>query len=330
MITTDGPALRWAVHLPSWQPQDREWVFLKDIIGADERKQVEQFRFHDDKKRAVISRLLKLACVHHALDVAWEEVTIRYTKGNKPYYRSQQDQDKFGAPNFNFNVSHEGDYVVLASEPLCVCGIDVAAPQQARSSPTKTFQELYETFRSQISRAEWQTILRSGHDDATREEAFQQYWSLKEAFAKARGDGLGFDFSRASFTIHPGHPARASVAVDGRPQPLWRFQLQRLGDRHWVSVARGPVQDIVDAWQGFTATLQHPCPSWHHYQVALTAPWPAFQMLSVGDLLPAHLKEAYREACSPCLRMFPHLAVPTYLGSGDNPPVSPRLACVRS
>ena len=37
-------------------------------------------------------------------------------------------------PNWNFNVSHEGDYVVLAAEPLLVCGVDVAAPDQVRGA----------------------------------------------------------------------------------------------------------------------------------------------------------------------------------------------------
>lgn len=47
--------------------------------------------------------------------------------------------DRKRAPNFNFNVSHEGDYVVLASEPLCICGIDVAAPQQVTASSVHQF-----------------------------------------------------------------------------------------------------------------------------------------------------------------------------------------------
>lgn len=35
-----------------------------------------------------------------------------------------QDYDKFGLrfPNFNFNVSHHGDYVAIASEPVCLVG----------------------------------------------------------------------------------------------------------------------------------------------------------------------------------------------------------------
>jgi 4'-phosphopantetheinyl transferase len=40
------------------------------------------------------------------------------------------DYDKLGLtifPNFNFNVSHHGDYVAIASEPLCLVGIDIVS-----------------------------------------------------------------------------------------------------------------------------------------------------------------------------------------------------------
>ena len=36
----------------------------------------------------------------------------------------------------------------------------------------------------------------------------------------------------------------------------WRFALQELGKGHWASVARGPPEDIVDAWQVLQA---HAC-----------------------------------------------------------------------
>ena len=44
---------------------------------------------------------------------------------------------------------------------------------------------------------------------------------MSQAFVKARGDGLGFDFGRAAFCIGLDHPAQANVAVDGKPQPLY-------------------------------------------------------------------------------------------------------------
>ena len=50
--------------------------------------------------------------------------------------------------------------------------------------------------------------------------------------------------------------------------PRWRFFLQELASGHWVSVARGPPDNIVDAWQEFTGTLEQP-----------VIPAPKFQVL---------------------------------------------------
>ena len=47
----------------------------------------------------------------------------------------------------------------------------------------------------------------------------------------------------------------ATVLVDGREVGDWAFYLQPLGD-HWVTVARGPPSDIVDAYGEFTRTLE--------------------------------------------------------------------------
>jgi hypothetical protein len=47
------------------------------------------------------------------------------------------------APNFNYNVSHEGHFVVLASEPHTVCGVDCAAPSQLRRGKPQTMEDIY-------------------------------------------------------------------------------------------------------------------------------------------------------------------------------------------
>jgi phosphopantetheinyl transferase len=56
-----------------------------------------------------------------------------------------------GAPNFNYNVSHEGHFVVLASEPHTICGVDCAAPQQLRRGKTQSMDDIYKV-RSRTER----------------------------------------------------------------------------------------------------------------------------------------------------------------------------------
>ena len=121
------------------------------------------------------------------------------------------------------------------------------------------------------------------------EACFRQHWSLKEAFTKARGDGIAFEFHRIEFSLFGGGGGggseggtaataaaataaaataeggeggaavrlheRASVAVDGQQLAGWRFDIQPLSAGHWVSVARGPPDDAVDEWASFRATF---------------------------------------------------------------------------
>ena len=86
--------------------------------------------------RAVACRLLQRAACHEAYGVAHTAALIQRTKGGKPYLAARPDTALEGTPdpgpNWNFNVSHEGHYVVLAAEPLLLCGVDVAAPDQSR------------------------------------------------------------------------------------------------------------------------------------------------------------------------------------------------------
>ncbi|KAG2650394.1 hypothetical protein PVAP13_1NG193957 [Panicum virgatum] len=38
-------------------------------------------------------------------------------------------------PNFNFNTSHQGDYVGIASEPLCLVGLDIISVFKPQGKP---------------------------------------------------------------------------------------------------------------------------------------------------------------------------------------------------
>ena len=67
---------------------------------------MEAFRFKDDQKRALVSRLLQRQCVSEAMSLSWQSVQIKRTKGRKPFVMNKS-MDRSGAPNFNFNVSHE-------------------------------------------------------------------------------------------------------------------------------------------------------------------------------------------------------------------------------
>lgn len=52
----------------------------------------------------------------------------------------------------------QGDFVVLALEPLCICGIDVAAPSQARATKQHSMDDLSSIFQKQLTSQEVGTL----------------------------------------------------------------------------------------------------------------------------------------------------------------------------
>jgi 4'-phosphopantetheinyl transferase len=222
-----------------------EFDFLLSLLPPDEAAECRKFRFPDDQRRAVVSRLLQRSAAAAVLGLAPADVTIARTKGRKPYVSNPSRP--LHAPNFNYSVSHEGDYVILAAEPICIAGCDVAAPQQLRRRPGQPLAEVLASLKDQLTVAEWDSVQALKADEVAMEAHFRKLWSLKEAFVKATGEGLGFPLAAAEFHLS-GCGRTATVAVRGAPQPGWRFHVHELGGGHWASVARAPVAEVVDAW----------------------------------------------------------------------------------
>lgn len=298
-MTADRGRLRWAVDTKQWDPSPSEFQFLCSLLPSGEAEECSKFRFFDDQKHAVISRLLQRHAAFTALGIPHAAAVIRRTKGRKPYVAN--DAPRPDAPNFNYSVSHEGDYVILAAEGRCLCGVDVAAPHSLRRNGGQPLSDVLVAFEKQLTPAEWAAVRSGGASlsDAALDSRFRQIWSLKEAYAKATGEGLGFELGRCEFTILPdenGGALRASVAVDGTPRSDWTFFLHPLGREHWVSVARGPLTAIVDAWGGFKATLEQLQVPLGEHTAALEAPEPPFTLLRPCDLVPPSRLAEYEAA----------------------------------
>lgn len=323
--------LRWAVNISRWHPSDDhdgpEFRFLLALLPEHEREECLRFRFMDDKKRALVSRLMQRAACARVAGVPHADVLLRRTKGKKPFFAWTEmagfDAARAGfgaAPNFNFNVSHEGAFVVLASEPVAIVGVDVAAPGQLRDrnrrGAARSVEEIVNAFRDTLSAAETHAILRddAGATEAEKEDAFRRHWSCKEALTKAMGVGLGMELKRASFTFRlkkDENAYDAAVEIDGAPKPKWRFRTERVDDasddddaalsetRHWITTARGPPEDVTDALGEFTRTWRAPTVGREDdaaWRAVVDAPAPPFSVLTVGDLVPSEALDAFERA----------------------------------
>ena len=322
----DHPArLRWAVNTERWNPEGdhegAEFTFLLSLLPQHEREDCLRFVHMPDKKRALVSRLLQRAACALVTSAPHASIEIRRTKGRKPFLHSPLP-DPTIAPNFNFNVSHEGEFVVLASEPVCVCGVDVAAPGQARrrrrDGQMPSIDEMLRTFANTLAPNERAAVENARGDDDAKEDVFRRHWSLKEALVKAMGVGLAMELNRADFACEgedgsdrsgtpsrsPGGVETATLRLDGELKTQWRFFMQPLGvspsgnghGRHWVTVSRGPFSDVTDANGEFSATFRRTRFDEHEWREAVDAPSPLFSTITVSDLVPEGLRGKFEES----------------------------------
>ncbi|ERE75670.1 L-aminoadipate-semialdehyde dehydrogenase-phosphopantetheinyl transferase-like protein [Cricetulus griseus] len=70
--------------------------------------------------------------VAEKLNIPWNNIRLQRTSKGKPVL-AKDSLNPY--PNFNFNISHQGDYAVLAAEPELQVGIDIMKTSFPGSSP---------------------------------------------------------------------------------------------------------------------------------------------------------------------------------------------------
>ncbi|CAH9108590.1 unnamed protein product [Cuscuta epithymum] len=268
---------RWIVDISVWEPTPQAFSFAMNFLPQHEHSSITRFVKVGDRKRALVSRLLQYSLVHHVLGIPYNEICIRRTVEGKPYLVLGSEAVDF--PNFNFNVSHQGDYVAIASEPMCLVGLDIVdhfIPE--KESPNKFIQ----CFSVYFSGLEWNNILNAGSDNKMLGELYR-YWSLKEAFVKAIGNGVGHRLDDVEFQ----HTCWENilVRVNGRVLKDWRFWLFDLGKNHLAAIARGHPMDATTSYQNI---LKRAIFEEDEYKQGLQLPNPGFALRKMEELFPNH------------------------------------------
>uniref|UniRef100_UPI00398F0D13 L-aminoadipate-semialdehyde dehydrogenase-phosphopantetheinyl transferase isoform X2 n=1 Tax=Pristiophorus japonicus TaxID=55135 RepID=UPI00398F0D13 len=237
MISPRMDSVRWLFRCGAWQPARSEWLLAARCVQDEEKQRVGRFVFAKDAKAAMGGRLLIRKLIAEKLKIPWNEIQLERTTKGKPFLANPVNV----IPNFNFNISHQGDYTILAAEPILQVGVDVMKTDFPGSS---SVAEFFRIMNRQFTDHEWNTINMAG-DEWAQLDMFYRYWALKESFIKAVGVGVAFNLQRIEFHASPLHLRAGQVFketimfLDGEREEGWAFEETMLDDSHHVAVALG-------------------------------------------------------------------------------------------
>lgn len=149
---------------------------LYEMLSVDRRNKVDRLRNADMKEKQIKIGAFLQYILSTYLNIVPECVEFEYNPQGKPSVK--QSGSTKNEMELYFNMSHSGDYVVLAvgDAPL---GIDV---ERKRSDRLKVAKRCF-------CKEEYEYII-SAINDEEQVERFLEYWTLKEAFVKYIGKGL--------------------------------------------------------------------------------------------------------------------------------------------
>lgn len=161
------------------------------------------------------------AARHRYLQVRREvrQCLARYTRLNPLELQlARTDQGKpflMNAPlPLGFNLSHSGEYLALVVSGGAVVGVDLEQVSRRRS-----WQAIAERFFHPEEFVQLMAL-----PEADRQQAFYRYWTLKEAFFKARGTGISTGLEKAIFNLRDTKINYRFAAELNEDTGCWQFQ----------------------------------------------------------------------------------------------------------
>jgi 4'-phosphopantetheinyl transferase len=162
----------WLAHLPAARTA---MAHLTTLLSRDEAQRAQQFRFDQHRERWQFTRAILRSLLGRYLDATPQKITFALGEHGKPRLERPALRD------FHFNTSHSGDYAAFAFTRVADIGVDI---EQVREDMTRR----EEIARRYFAPGEWKHL--ESLPERERARAFFDLWTRKEAFVKARGDGL--------------------------------------------------------------------------------------------------------------------------------------------
>ena len=190
---------------------------LEEVLSDDELERAARFRMEKHRRRFVVARaVLRMLLAAYTTTPA-QAIRFRYGSAGKPSIDH----------SIRFNMSDSDDCAIYAVTENREIGVDL---ELLRAMPHAL--QLAERFFSSPEVASLRSV-----NPARIDEAFFTCWTRKEAYVKARGEGLTVPLHNFAVSVLPGEPP-ALLHAQSHPEELSRWSF------HAIDVA-GSVASLV-------------------------------------------------------------------------------------
>jgi 4'-phosphopantetheinyl transferase len=162
-----------------------------NTLAPDERERAARFHFQKDRDHFITARALLRAILSTYLKVRPDHLSFGYTAHGKPFLVGANGGD------VRFNVSHSHGLALFAVARGRDLGVDLEYMR-----PEVAGEQIAERFFSATEVASLRALPVS-----QQTEAFFNCWTRKEAYIKARGEGLSHPLHQFDVSLVPGEPA---------------------------------------------------------------------------------------------------------------------------
>ena len=189
---------------------------LQQILSPDERARAGRFYFRKDREHFIVARGVLRVILGRYLGMDPNQIRFSYSPHGKPALAGDSRRNAF-----HFNLSHSHGLVLYAFTRARELGIDIE-----HIRPDFASEQIAEHFFSHREVAALRAL-----PAPKQTEAFFNCWTRKEAYIKARGEGLSLPLDQFQVSLVPGEPA-ALLSTNGDPQETSRWSLQTLDPGH--------------------------------------------------------------------------------------------------
>jgi 4'-phosphopantetheinyl transferase len=221
------------------------------ILSSEERNRADQFLYEKDRSRYVAVRSLLRRLLGGYLKAEPEGLALAVNAFGKPRLGFPWNQSAI-----EFNLSHAADFALLGFAKGRQIGVDL---EKVRSGV-----EIIDIAEGYFSKEERDRLLQTPAE--VRNETFFEYWTAKEAYVKACGEGLSRPLNQFQivFDQNLGRLESESSENSGGAEPWTILKLKPvpsyvaaaaiqgsgLGVRCYVWPAQDPSITLPDAFGG--------------------------------------------------------------------------------